>query len=537
MNILFTSVGRRVELIQEFIKAREKNSFDVQIIGGDLSDTAPALFFCDTKITLKPIHDPDYIPDLLKKCSEYKVDLLIPTIDTDLLLLADSRKKFAQIGTIVLISAPDKIKICRDKRATAGFFEECGLKTPHPVDGVCKYNDGFPCFIKPLDGSSSIDAYKIDNADDLNAQSIRIDNYIIQPYIAGTEYTVDIFCDFYSKPLIVSPRIRVATRSGEVIKTKICNDPKIIEECNRIVTAFKPIGPLTVQLIREDKSGDDYYIEINPRYGGGAPLSMRAGANSADILLRLLNKQKVKSLSAQNNLFYCRFDQSICLNNRRQYKAVIFDLDDTLYSEKEYIKSGFHAVETYLIAQNYCVDVDKGELWSMFCNDEPRPINNLLCRKGILSDSLLTKCVEEYRNHKPDIHLYDGISATIKELRRHGITVAILTDGRPVGQRAKIEALGVSDMFDEILITDELGGVHCRKPSDVGFRFLQSKIDLPFEDMLYIGDNFGKDFVAPNHLGMGHLFFNNPDGIYHSTRQSGITALDVLLTEVNKLVL
>ena len=127
-------------------------------------------------------------------------------------------------------------------------------------------------------------------------------DYIIQPFVDGTEYTVDIFCDFDGNPIFITPRIRLAVRDGE-----------IINNIKTLVSEFHPCGPITVQLIREFHTGEDYYIEINPRFGGGAPLSMKAGANSARALLRLLSGEKLGFVSgaAQDGAVFSRFDQSV----------------------------------------------------------------------------------------------------------------------------------------------------------------------------------------------------------------------------------
>lgn len=79
---------------------------------------------------------------------------------------------------------------------------------------------------------------------------------------------MDIFCDLQGNPIYITPRERLAVRSGEVLKTRIALDERIIEECRELVRRFEPCGPITVQLIREKETGEDYYIEINPRYGG-----------------------------------------------------------------------------------------------------------------------------------------------------------------------------------------------------------------------------------------------------------------------------
>lgn len=311
MKILFTSVGRRVELMQAYRNAAQKNQIDLELIGADVSLTAPALYFCDTKVQVPRISDPNYIPFLISYCSEHKVDALIPTIDTDLLILAENKNRF--VGTKVIISSPESIRICRDKRFTGEFFQNVGLKCPLPVDDYRNYNQGFPAFIKPKDGSSSINAYKVNTREELESLAEMVPDYIVQPFIEGTEYTVDAFCDFGGNPILITPRIRMAVRSGEVLKTKICQDKKIIDEMKIIIKAFKPCGAITVQLIRDAKSEDDYYIEINPRYGGGAPLSIKAGADSSEVMLKLLDGQKVdyQEDAAEEGAIYSRFDQSI----------------------------------------------------------------------------------------------------------------------------------------------------------------------------------------------------------------------------------
>lgn len=313
MKILFTSVGRRVELIQAFRDAAKKRKCDLEIYGADMDLSAPALQFCDHAVLVPRIKSGTYIPTLLDYCSKYKIDLLIPTIDTDLLILSKTKGQFEAINTKVLISDTDKIALCRDKRFTASYFNSVGLKSPRPVDDVRSYSDGFPAFIKPKDGSSSINAYKVSNKEDLYAYAARISDYIVQPFISGTEYTVDVFCDFNGDPIYITPRIRLAVRAGEVLKTEIKQDAGIIAEVKKLVSDYKPCGPITVQLIKDEETGINWYIEINPRFGGGAPLSMKAGADAADAILNLLYGAKMSFIenAAENGAIFCRFDQSI----------------------------------------------------------------------------------------------------------------------------------------------------------------------------------------------------------------------------------
>lgn len=514
MKILFTSIGRRVELMQAFRNAAIKLNIPLIIYGADMSKDAPALFYCDKQIQICRILDTEYIPQLLNICKREHIDALIPTIDTDLLILSHHSKNFAEIGTRVIISEEDKIVICRDKRLTSNFFIQCGLKAPLPVDDINKYEKGFPCFVKPKDGSSSVNAYRADSKNELESLVKQVPDYIIQPFITGEEYTVDIFCDFESQPIYITPRKRLAVRSGEVLKTEIAIDEKIINECRRLIAEFQPVGAITVQLIRESISKEDYYIEINPRFGGGAPLSMKAGADSAEALLRLLDGQKLEyHTNISNGMIYSRFDQSICVNpNKNKLKVILFDLDDTLYNEIEYIKSGFYKIAEFL--QN---KVEKEKTFNMLMEafkTGKQPINYVLENCNIEEPQILDKCLQIYQNQKPDIVLSNQVKNLLELLRTQEFRIGLITDGRPNGQRAKIEALGLEEYMDEIIITDELGGILFRKPNDIAFRIMKYRFDVEYEEMIYIGDNIRKDFIAPKALGMRWIWYYNSEGIY-----------------------
>jgi carbamoylphosphate synthase large subunit len=315
INILFTSAGRRIELIQEFIKTKKSKCISGKIVCADMSELAPALYFADRAYTIPAINDVKYIDTLQDICKKEKISLIIPTIDTELEILADNIDKFHSIGTDVLISSIDTVRITQNKMETFKFFKSIGIKTPNSYGTEIQYTGNFPCFIKPISGSSSINAFKVKNEKELEFFKYYIGNYIIQDLIVGEEYTIDVFCNFEGEPIYITPRIRIATRSGEVNKTKIHNDPILIDQVIQIIKALKPKGPLTVQAIRSEKDGEYYFIEINARFGGGSPLSMMAGANSAEALYDILNGRKIgfKPNAAKDSLIFLRFDQSIAI--------------------------------------------------------------------------------------------------------------------------------------------------------------------------------------------------------------------------------
>ena len=511
LRILFTGVGRRVELIQAFRQAALRLSAALKIYGADLKGTAPALAYCDYTRKVCGMKEEGYIHELVKICDKDKIDLLIPTIDTDLLTLSENISAFSH--TRVMISASDKIRLCRDKNKTSQFFVDCGLHAPMPVNRLEDYKSGYPAFIKPKDGSSSINAFKAADKEELKVYVSQIKDYVIQPFIEGTEYTIDIFCDWEGNPITIVPRVRVAVRAGEVLKTEISMDTKMQEEMKKLCDEFKPCGPLTVQLIKDKRTGKNNYIEINPRFGGGSPLSMKAGADSAEITLRLLLGERVLAKDYLGKIadgaVFSRFDQSVLINMescRQPLKAVVFDLDDTLYSEKEYVRSGFAAVADYLKEPHAA-----HQLWDYFSKGE-KAIDCYLSDLNKLEEK--DNCLDIYRKHFPKLVIYPDMQERIRKYREEGMKLGIITDGRVEGQKNKISALQLEELMDEIIITDALGGEQFRKPCDIAFRILLTKWRIAPSEMLYIGDNPAKDFQACRQLGIRYEWKKNQDGVH-----------------------
>lgn len=320
INILILSAGRRVELVQCFQNAAKRLKIKSNIVAGDCSKTAPALYFADRSVQLPKINEPNYIDAIVNVCQQENISLIVPTIDTDLLLLAENTDYIeSKTNAKLLISDLQVVKICRDKISTQKFLEENGFKVPkmYSDEELESSNIQYPLFIKPKSGSSSINTFKVNNYAELCIYKNIVKDPIIQDYMEGEEYTVDVFLDFESRVITVAPRLRLATRSGEISKGKIVKDKEIINDVLRLMDVLKPIGHITVQLMKTKKGIE--YIEINPRFGGGAPMSIKSGADSCENLYRLLLGQKLKyHENYRENLTFLRFDSSICLNENME---------------------------------------------------------------------------------------------------------------------------------------------------------------------------------------------------------------------------
>ena len=165
-------------------------------------------------------------------------------------------------------------------------------------------------------------------------------------------------------------------------------------------------------------------------------------------------------------------------------KAVVFDLDDTLIPETEYVKSGFRA-----IGKAFGDSEIADRLFQLFKDDK----RSVYQRAGF-SEEKCNECIKIYRSHMPDIILPAEISELLKEIKAMGIKTGIITDGRPEGQWNKIFALGLDKIIDKIIVTDELGGEEFRKPHPKAFELMQNALGVEFSEMMYVGDNPAKDF-------------------------------------------
>lgn len=320
INILILSAGRRIELIQCFKKASQKLKIKSKIVVTDISNLAPAMYFADKAYIIPKIGEKGYIEEIEKICKVENIKLIIPTIDTELLLLSENRDRIEiETGAKVLVSSYDVISTCRDKRKTQKFFEENKFGVPKLIteENIKKQNVNFPVFIKPISGSSSINTFKINNMKELLFFKEYIQEPMIQELVIGEEYTVDAFLDFDGNIITIVPRRRIAVRSGEIIKGKIEKNKMIIEDIKRLLAILKPIGQITIQLI-VTKEGIKY-IEINPRFGGGAPMSILAGADSCENLYRLLLGENLQyNENYRENVTFLRFDSSIQLNENME---------------------------------------------------------------------------------------------------------------------------------------------------------------------------------------------------------------------------
>jgi putative hydrolase of the HAD superfamily len=218
--------------------------------------------------------------------------------------------------------------------------------------------------------------------------------------------------------------------------------------------------------------------------------------------------------------------------------TVVFDLDDTLYDEVDFIRSGFRAAAEHLagLSGNRSTEDVVAVMWDCFMTgDHGSTFDATLDRLGIPYDqNLIGKLVEFYRTHRPTLTLPPESRAVLDALKGK-YTLGLLTDGYLPTQHLKVQALSIEHYFAAIVYTEELGR-ECWKPSPRGFDRLIELLHARPEQMAYIADNEAKDFIAPNQLGMLTIRLVRPGGLYTQTSPVPNAAPKLRLNRIEDLV-
>lgn len=317
-NVLILSAGRRVELIQAFQAELRVRLPGAQVFATDLDPgMSAACQVADRAFKAPRVTTSGYHDFLLDLCLREGVGLVAPTIDTELLGLAQQRERFAAHGVALAISDEDLVSACRDKRVSSALFEKVGVDVPHIFDRDALE---FPCFAKPYDGSRSVGAVLLPTPESLTAAMLDDPKMMFLEYIDGThkEYTVDAYYDRHGAMRCMVPRERLEVRDGEVNKGATRKHHLYAYLKDRLSNVKGARGCLTVQLFTKDDGSRYAALEINPRFGGGFPLTYAAGANYPGWLIDeyLLGKEVENFDDWEADLLMLRYDAKVMVRGQ-----------------------------------------------------------------------------------------------------------------------------------------------------------------------------------------------------------------------------
>lgn len=315
-NVLVTAGSRRVPLVQGFQRALSQSVHGGVVVVTDVSAMSPAVYAADRSFRVGLSKDPGYIDQILAIAVGEGVGLVVPTIDDELEIFGHARSRFADHGILVAVSRPETTSLCDDKFATCRELARRGVAAAKSwLPESLPSDPQYPLFVKPRQGRGGLGAHRIRNARDLAFFLDYVDGPIIQEYLNGPEFTIDVLCDFAGRPLSIVPRRRDHVRAGVIDRGCTVNDPALIALAQACTTALPFFGAINIQCRVVD--GRPVVFEINPRFSGGIPLTIEAGADFPRMLVDLAAGRPVPPAIGQfrDRLWMTNYEASVFLEH------------------------------------------------------------------------------------------------------------------------------------------------------------------------------------------------------------------------------
>jgi carbamoyl-phosphate synthase large subunit len=315
LNILMTAGSRRVPLVHAFRNALRTTAAGGRIIVTDVNPLSPAVHVADRAYRVPMADDPGYLTELLAICEAERIRLVVPTIDDELPIIAAGRAQFAALGAITACSVEPTSTLCNDKFATCRHLREAGVRAVQTwLPAELPSNLKFPLFIKPRGGRGAVGAFPLRSKRELDFFLGYVHDPVVQEYLDGPEFTIDVLCDFDGQPLSIVPRERVVIRSGVMDRGRTVKNAQLIELARLACLAIPFAGPLNIQCRMKD--GEPVIFEINPRFSGGIPLTIESGADFPRMLVRLALGGRVEASIGvfREDLWMTSFESSFFLH-------------------------------------------------------------------------------------------------------------------------------------------------------------------------------------------------------------------------------
>ena len=306
-NFLVSSAGRRGALV-DILKSVAMKHGGGRVVAIDASPLSAAGHLADHFETVPRVDSRDFVESVLDVVSRNAVDVVIPTIDSEIARYAENRERFAQEGADVWAPSAESARLTLDKWDLFNWLTENDVPTVETFqadDSRWRTIEG-PVVAKPRSGSSSLGIHLKASVDDL--PSDLSSDYIVQARAAGVELTVDFGVDREGRFLGAVPRQRLEVRAGEVSKAVTVPNPEAERIAEALATELPGMyGVANVQMFFDPDAGSAKVIEVNPRFGGGYPLSHAAGA---DFITAMLESSPSR-LTWEAGLTMLRFDSAV----------------------------------------------------------------------------------------------------------------------------------------------------------------------------------------------------------------------------------
>jgi carbamoyl-phosphate synthase large subunit len=311
LNICLLGAGNRVSLCEWLIGAGETYNKKVNIFSVELESSVPIYKYAKVLTGLK-WKDLEFNKKLLDIVKKYNIQIILPLMDAGTVVLSKCKtyiEKETKGTTWVVVSSAELCEIFNDKILSEKWFKQNNILIPD--------NTKYPKIIKNKLGYGSRDQFLVNTENDFNIRTtnLNLDNYIIQSFIGGPEYTVDAYVSRHNRVEGIVTRQRLLVINGEVNRSITKKQPDLIEKVIKILEIGGFLGPITLQFIQSDIDQQWYMVEINPRLGGGVIHSLKSGANFCECMVaEYLGYPLPDCQNWEENLLMMRANQEIWIN-------------------------------------------------------------------------------------------------------------------------------------------------------------------------------------------------------------------------------
>jgi len=302
INILFIGGAKRVSIANHFKRTAAGMGHNVSIFSYELDEMVPIASVGTVIIGLK-WKDPDLLPDLKQNIEKFKINIVLAFVDPAIQVISELKELCPEV--FIPVCDPELCSILFDKILSAQWFAGHGIRQPdfYTTPDSIQY----PVILKPRYGSASKGTVICKSQNELPCADLS--QYLISRYISDhTEYSVDCYVSRTGEVTSVVPRIRLETSGGESVKSMTIKDESIIRESHKILESDDYRGPITIQFIKDNTTGDTYVMEINPRLGGGVVTSIGAGSGIIKMILDEYLGKTIKPFSGwRDNTIMARY--------------------------------------------------------------------------------------------------------------------------------------------------------------------------------------------------------------------------------------
>ncbi len=518
LNVLLVSGGgfQGLAVLKGLLQAT-----NIRVVVADCHEENVGGYFAHRCRVVPLVSEPDaFLKALLEICEAERIQIIFPSTEFELALLAEHEPTFAARGIHVAVSSPKLLKLVSDKKLLYAFLRRENLPVPEVVD-ITSSSLSFPVLGKPRKGWGSKGQIILHSAEECARYSLPElqESHVWQPLLSDfTEYSIDFAINLAGTVSGFCIRERVRVSGGFAVISRYGDNGQvreIAERFARIMVRHGGRGIFNLQVIRV---GNRCFIsDVNPRIGTSAVFGQGVGINLPVFVCASVAKLEDHPWRAvRKPVTVVRYLEELFVPSEdlAGIRGVVFDLDDTLMSQKRWVLDKLRGLYPEFKSRLPGQEVFLAYAMLILEEGNRSKLIDALCEHFGLGTGLARELIMAYRRVCPSAgRVYADVRPLLAELRWRGYRLAVLTNNPPESQRQKIATCGFQDCFDTIVYAVEL---KAEKPNEAGFREVASRLKLVPNELVMVGDHLYGDIGGALNAGYRHGFLIlRPGGFFN----------------------